>query len=368
MGIGMLGSSRFALILACGIAAGSASAQTFSGLGFLPGGTESVALGVSNNGVVTGFAHGPSGFRAFRWTEAVGMEDLGTLVGGSDSSGRAVSVGGSVIAGSSSLTANSSPFHAVRHENGVMTDLGTLPNMFNSFANGVSSNGSVVAGTCRAPGGYSRAFRWVGGVMTDLGTPSGGGWGAIGADGVSGNGAVVVGFAEKSGSPVAFRWTGGKMTTLGKLKGGDASEALDANSDGSVVVGTSDSKMGDRAFRWSGGTMTDLGTVAGQPYSYGTAVSGDGSIVVGYCGDGTTETSPGGAILVTGRAMLYSAATGMVDLNAYLPTYLGIDLTDWELSAARDISEDGKTIVGWGWHYDSMTDTISPEAWIVELP
>jgi probable HAF family extracellular repeat protein len=248
-----------------------------------------------------------------------------------------------------------------------MTDLGTLPNILNSFANGVSSNGAVVAGTCRAPSGYSRAFRWTGGVMTDLGTPSGGGWGAIAANGVSANGAVVVGSAAKANSTYAFRWTGGTMTNLGTLKGGSDSEAADASSNGSVVVGTSDSKKGDRAFRWTGGTMTDLGTVPGQPYSYGLAVSVDGTIVVGFCGDGTTETSPGGATLGTGHAMLYSAATGMVDLNAFLPAQFGIDLTGWELSAVRDISDDGTTIVGWGWHYDGLTDTIRPEAWIVRM-
>jgi hypothetical protein len=49
----------------------------------------------------------------------------------------------------------------------------------------------------------------------------------------------------------------------------------------------------------------------------------------------------------------------MVDLNAYLPT-LGIDLTGWMLYA-YDISDDGRTIVGTGFH-DSVE-----EAWVATL-
>jgi probable HAF family extracellular repeat protein len=79
VGSSILARVPVALALMCGLAAGSASAQSFSGLGFLPGGTESVGLGVSNNGVVTGFAFAPTGFRAFQWTEVDGMVDLGTL-------------------------------------------------------------------------------------------------------------------------------------------------------------------------------------------------------------------------------------------------------------------------------------------------
>ncbi len=82
------------LPLASGLAmaASSASAQSFTGLGFFTdppvAGTESYARSVSDNGVVVGFGFIPpgnaptTGFRAFGWTQAGGMANLGTLLGG----------------------------------------------------------------------------------------------------------------------------------------------------------------------------------------------------------------------------------------------------------------------------------------------
>jgi probable HAF family extracellular repeat protein len=239
--------------------------------------------------------------------------------------------------------------------------LGTLPNAWGSWANGVSVSGSVVVGYSGSPS-FSRAFRWSGGNMTDLGIPSGGGWVSSVANGVSGDGLVVVGYANKTqaNSNAAFRWSGGSMTTLGKLKGGAYSEALAANTNGSVVIGTSDSASGPRAFRWAGGTMLSLGTLPGQPSSYGRAVSGDGLKVVGYASDGSMEVlAASGSQLTTGRAFLWTS-TGMVDLNTYLPA-LGLDLTGWTLREARGISGDGATVVGWGWHNGE------PEAWVARL-
>jgi probable HAF family extracellular repeat protein len=346
------------------LTAGIASAQSFTGLGFMADATESYARAVSNTGAVAGFGFIPpgnaptTGFRASGWTAGTGMVNLGTLPGGTYSAGRAVSADGSVLVGWSGVPSSERAF---RYSGGVMTSLGTLPNAWGSWANGVSGNGSVVVGYSGSPT-FTRAFRWTGGTMTDLGVPSGGGWVSSVAYGVSADGLVVVGYANKTqaNSSVAFRWSGGTMTSLGKLKGGDFSESLAASANGSVVVGTSDSTSGPRAFRWSGGTMTALGTLPGQPYSYGRSVSGDGLKVVGFASDGTVEVVPSsGSQLSTGHAFLWTAA-GMVDLNTYLPS-LGLNLTGWTLREARGISADGATVVGWGWH-DGV-----PEAWTARL-
>lgn len=360
-----------AFVIGSGLAAGVASAQSFSGMGFMAGGTESYARAVSDNGVAAGYGfippeNGPTtGFRAFGWMDGGGMVNLGTLPNGQWSAARSISNDGSVIVGWSGTATND---RAILYTGGVMTDLGVLPGRPASWAYDVSDDGSAIAG-------YSgtlttgRAYRWSGGVMTDLGLPSGKGWVSSKAWGISGDGAVVVGYANKSkaNSEAAFRWAGGSMALLGTLRGGSYSEAIAADADGSVVVGFSASRNGDRAFRWTGGTMSDLGTLGGYPYSYARDVSGDGSIVVGYATDGSIEVVPAsGSNVTTGHAFLWSSATGMVDLNSYLPT-LGIDLTDWELREARGISPDGTTIVGWGWHDDALNGTSSPEAWIARL-
>jgi hypothetical protein len=71
---------RSALGVASAISTASlAPAQSFSGLGFLPGTGESSASGVSGTGqVVVGTSFGI----AFRWTSDGGMTSLGALSGG----------------------------------------------------------------------------------------------------------------------------------------------------------------------------------------------------------------------------------------------------------------------------------------------
>lgn len=59
-------------------------ARSFSGLGFLPGGTFSFAFGVNADGtVVVGNSHAAGlTTEAFRWAQAGGMAGLGFLPGG----------------------------------------------------------------------------------------------------------------------------------------------------------------------------------------------------------------------------------------------------------------------------------------------
>ena len=101
------------------------------------------------------------------------------------------------------------------------------------------------------------------GELTDLGT-LGGDWSS--AAGINADGTVVVGRATNAnGFTRAFRWEGGAMTDLGTLWEGGSSEAHGVNADGTVVVGGATNANGfTRAFRWEGGAMTDLGTLGGQ--------------------------------------------------------------------------------------------------------
>jgi probable HAF family extracellular repeat protein len=334
------------LFLMC-LAVPVAHAQSFSGLGFLPGGTQSAAARVNRDGMVV---VGASANHAFRWTNAGGMVDLGTLPGGT-----------------------------------------------NSYASDVSDDGSVVVGTSSsAPG--PRAFRWTSAGMVDLGLPLDGGGDGEAVDSygeaVSGDGAVITGFS----SPIndAFRWTSaGGMVSLGTLTGVGYSIGYDCNSDGSVLVGVSTGSNDDHAIRYTvAGGLQDLGTMPGGTTSQGMSVSGDGATVVGFGGTsgfaqirGFRWTSAGGMVslgtlpgmasraygvsgngqVVVGtlmspdHAMLWTSSLGMVDLNTYLPS-LGINLTGWILTTANGVSGDGRTLVGTGTH-NGLT-----EAWVAHLP
>jgi len=192
--------------------------------------------------VVVGWDENAAGeWRAFRWTEARGMQDLGTLPGSDE-----------------------------------------------SVAWGVSADGSVVVGSAQNAAGWVRAFRWTAaGGMQDLGTPGGSG---SGAHGVSADGSVVVGAAyNAAGQWRAFRWTAARgMQDLGTL-GGNWSEARGVSADGSVVVGWAENAEGqERAFRWTaGGGMEDLNiTYAhlltdGSVLEVANAISPDGRYIVG---------------------------------------------------------------------------------------
>jgi len=328
--------SRFnALLSACvlSLIATASWSQSITWLGTL-GGNESRAYGVSNNGVVVGWAYNAAGQpRAFRWTASEGMQDLGAL-GGVWSYATGVSADGSVVVGWAYNAAGR--YRAFRWQNGVMQDLGTLPGYDTSFAYAVSADGRVVVGDS----GW-RAFRWQNGFMRDLGTLGGN---ESRAFGVSANGAVVVGmYYNAAGQPRAFRWTASEgMQDLGTL-GGVWSYATGVSANGSVVVGWAHNAAGYLlAFRWQNGVMQDLGTLPSGQANEACGVSADGAVVVGFSYSNYRQ-----------RAIRWTESGGMEDLNT---TYASL-LTDGSvLYEARAISPNGRYIVGWGWNADTGFD------------
>ena len=368
-------------VLALVIATTLARADDFQGLGFLPGGTSSAALGVNANGSVvvgngTSASAGPIG-EAFRWTAPLGMTGLGFLPGGTYSVAAGVNANGSVVAGYSQSTNAGGYIEAFRWTGGVMTGLGFLPGGIFSFAQAVNANGSVVVGHSNSTnaGASVEAFRWVftgsgptGGIMTGLGFLPGGTY--SGAQGVNSDGSVVIGYADStSADHEAFRWvftgsgpTLSTMTGLGFLPGGGFSIAQAVNADGSVVVGLSTSANAggnNEAFRWvftgSGptlGTMTGLGFLAGGNTSSATAVNAKGSVVVGQS---NSTSVPGG------EAFRWTTKTGMQSIKDLLVAS-GVNMTGWTLTNAQGVSANGTGIVGYGTDPSSQT-----EAWFARF-
>jgi probable HAF family extracellular repeat protein len=255
-------------------------------LGTLSGFPESEAIAINDNGQVIGSSFNySSNFpdrRAFSWTQAGGMVDIGTL-GGSYIQPTALNNNGQVV-GFSTTTSNPNIGHAfLWTQAGGMIDLGTLGGNFTmSGANAINSSGQV-AGYC-ITSDYSayRAFFWTqASGMIDLGTLGGNSWSVARA--MNDNGQVVGESNNANGKYHAFSWTQEEgMIDLGTL-GGTFSCATAVNNKGQVVGYSS--IAGDRiihAFSWTReGGMIDLGTLGNYGNIYAVAVNDNGQ-AVGY--------------------------------------------------------------------------------------
>jgi probable HAF family extracellular repeat protein len=265
-----------------------------SDLGTFPGGSDSYAWGINNNGQVVGAALTASGDQhAFLYNGGM-MIDLGTL-GGSVSEAACINDRGQVAGDSDTASGLPAGGLAFLYSGGVMSDLGTLPFGSDSQAFGINNSGQVV-GRAFAGGAY-HAFLYSGGVMHDLGT-LGGTW--TQAAGINNSGQVV-GFSNTLGNQAqhAFLYSGGVMIDLGSL-GGSISQAS-AITESSQIVGASwtAGNSAEHAFVYAGGVMSDLnndiGSSSGWTLQDALGINDNGQIV-GY---GTNPSGQIDAFLLT---------------------------------------------------------------------
>lgn len=189
---------------------------------------------------------------------------------------------------------------------------------------------------------------------------------------ISGNGQYVAGtnvannMVGMTPEYEAFIWlpdTSSVPVGLGDLPGGEYYSSANDVSENGVVVGVSRSDEGDTAFRWSQRDgMQSLGALAPGCRSEALAVSADGSVIVGEsCQYGEKA------------AFIWTEQNGMQRLSDVLQQDYNVNLfscdgqstcsfTEWALDTATGISDDGKTIVGWGTNSDS-----DMKGWLVEL-
>jgi probable HAF family extracellular repeat protein len=232
--------------------------------------------------------------RAFVWTQAQGMQDLGTL-GGPDSAAWIINDRGQ-IAGESfiSFTPNPSsgvptidPFFWDPNER-KMLDLGGLGGTFGAalFMNG---QGQVIGLSNLSGDAAYHPFIWSKSEgMKDLGTLGG----TLAAPHWINDAGEVVGFANLLGDQTrhAFLWRNGVMTDLGTY-GYPDSESASINTQGQIVGSSFVFNGPSRGLIWENGALpADLNTLV----SPGTIMSVTAALLINDSGDiGCLGLDPG---------------------------------------------------------------------------
>ena len=356
-----------AAAVAGGVAPVRAQPATFRGLGQFPGSSShwSSAADVSFDGsTAIGFATTGEGSRCFRWTAAAGLEGFDDP----DFSVSAVSGNGSVIVGRVPGPHGEAARWTIA--SGVVPQgLAHAGYTTSSAASAVSLDGQIAAGDaakqtntqCPFWNSWYYLHQYRAYVQNEPGAPLDvlgplAGYNSSSASAISGDGSIVAGNSIRNTScnewaSQACLWTGGEHPIgLGALAPQTNSSALAISAEGSTVVGYS----GPHAFRWDASTgMMDLGEPPGFTSDNRVAwdVSANGSVIVGYCQAQNANA-----------AFIWDESRGMRLLRDVLENDLGVNLPGWQLYAARGVSGDGRTIVGWGTNPTGQT-----EGWIAFL-
>lgn len=298
---------------------GVAHAQVFIHLGPL-----SQAGGVSADGnVVTGVKNGT----VFRWTESGGM----TMLSGGQLA--RISEDGNTIAWQ-----GSSGIQRWTQAGGTTLISNAYPSAF-----GLSGDGSTIV--------YNNQ-KWSSATgFSTLQPPTGIGAGNVHAWAVNYDGSVVAG-SYVPGTSHPTRWdANGVGTSLGAIPGYPIDGVANTiSSDGQKILGFGRGPNGFDAFRWT----PQLGMHALQVAP------------LGYTGVSPLDVTPDGELLVgtnLGNAFLWRAGAGPMYVKDVLEGEFGMNLNGYTLEFATGISDDGRTIVGFG------TDSIvgGSFGWVVHL-
>jgi probable HAF family extracellular repeat protein len=214
-----------------------------------------------------------------------------------------------------------------------------------SSAFGANDDGNVIVGLAWNGCQIARAFRWEESTgVADLGTLSGR---STRANGVSGDGRVVVGWEESPTGPrVGAKWVDGREELI-VGPSGPVGEAHAANRDGSLIVGAGCQLGGvpPTAWTWAQGTGLRCFPVSrpvwAPPLPYQAimqAVSDDGRVIGGALSFGLDS-----------EAMVWFDGE-VLPLRDYLRSHGVPDaFDDWiNTGFVTGVSNDGRILVGFG--------------------
>ena len=223
---------------------------TMTNLGVLPGSNNfSRGYAINDAGVIVGESDNNAS-KAFRWENGT-MTNLGTL-GGASAVAHNINNAGQIVGSAS---------------NGQMKDLGTLLGTTNSTGRAwsINNSGDIVGVSRNAANTASQATLWLGGAggsITNLGSLGSGNQFSE-AFAISDND-WIVGYSIVTGSTEhAFLWQNGVLLDLGTL-GFTHSRATDVNAQGQVVGFASTfanfPSFGGAAFLWENDQLINLNT------------------------------------------------------------------------------------------------------------
>jgi probable HAF family extracellular repeat protein len=337
--------------------AGSALAQpaTFRGLGALPASDNSAATAVSADGATV---VGRSGTLAFVWTAASGLTPLPLLPGyTSQAVALGVSGDGSTVVGVGSGVGSTDRAFKWTPAGGIV-DLGSAGGVVNSQATCIAADGGLIGGAVFEPlfTPSAPAIWTPGGPATPLAPLRDGLLRTV--LGASFDGSVLCGVeTDQTGFTYsAFRWRASDgFSLIGAATGFTDSVANAISGDGVHLAGYLGSSLGDRqAFRWTDVEgVVPLGYLSNIEFSDAAGITNSGTIVVGSAAaaDGNPD------------AFIWTGAGGMQALKDYLIANGAVGLTGWRLQYANAITPDGLTIVGRGRNPAGVR-----EAWIATIP
>ena len=318
---------------------------TITDLGTL-GGTFGAAQGISNNGLVEGYATlpGDQSYHSFVWAGGVKI-DLGTL-GGSNSGGdfggdfrpnergQVPGVGETSVLDPRGIGCYSSftclPFI---WENGVQTTLPILGGYWGwalAINNRGQATGAAETATADATcppdfplNQFSPVIWWKGKIRV---LPRIAGDTFAQGNGINDNGQAVGTSGDCVSNNHAVLWQDGMVTDLGNLGGSIGNQAFDINNQGQVVGNAALPDGTIHGFLWQHNVMADIGTLPGYVYSFATGINDKGQVGGTSCAVNHTMC----------RAFIWQNGV-MTDLNLLI--YAGSSLT---LLQARQINSRGE--------------------------